>query len=276
VRVERSLDPGLPPIQGDPHELQQALLNLVTNAQHAVRAGEGGTVVIRTEAAGGGCVALEVEDNGPGVPEAIRSRIFDPFFTTKAAGQGTGLGLSIVYGIVRAHGGTIRVEDRSCGGARFRIELPIGSCVPGGAREPEAGVASLEPRRGRILVVDDEEPVARLICEALAEDGHDAVFAFGGREALDRMAVEPFDLIISDLRMPGLAAERLCEEMDRLETGLSRRLLLTTGDTVSREAAAIAERAGLALLHKPFDLDHLRRTVRLRLAEHPGRGPCAS
>ncbi len=275
VRVERALDSGLPAIQGDPHELQQALLNLVTNAHHSMASRGGGTVVVRTAPAAAGWVAIEVEDDGPGVPEGIRSRIFDPFFTTKADGKGTGLGLSIVYGIVSAHGGTIRVEDPPAGGARFRIELPIGLRVTLRDAVPELDASTTQLRPGRILVVDDEEPVARLICEALAEDGHETVSAFNGREALDRMASEPFDLIISDLRMPGLAAERMCEEMDLLEHGLSRRLLLTTGDTVSREADAIAERAGLSILHKPFDLHHLRRTVRSRLATHAGRD-CAS
>jgi two-component system NtrC family sensor kinase len=274
VRVE--LDRGLPPLLGDAHQLQQALLNLVTNSQHALRSGtpRGGELSIRTSSERPGWILLEVQDDGPGVPEEIRSRIFDPFFTTKTAGQGTGLGLSIVYGIVTAHGGSIRLEDRAGGGALFRVELPLGG-AESAARSEVATVAPVrETAHGRILVVDDEEPVARLICEALAEDGHAAVAVHGGAEALDRLVGAEFDLVISDVRMPGMTIESMRREMENLRPGMSRRLLLTTGDTVSREADSLAEKEGLPLIHKPFDLDDLRGTVRSWLQACRGRESC--
>jgi two-component system NtrC family sensor kinase len=236
--------------------------------------GAGGTILVRTSALEARRVGLDVEDDGPGVPEAIRSRVFDPFFTTKAAGEGTGLGLSLVYGIVTSHGGSVRLEERPGGGAAFRIELPAGMAAKASAGEASRSDPGVRGGPGRILVVDDEEPVARLICEALAEDGHQTAFSVDGREAIERLASETFDLVISDLRMPGMAVERFRDEMERVCEGLSHRLLLTTGDTMSRDAETLAEREGLGLLHKPFDLDDLRRTVRSRLIVHAHPGTC--
>jgi len=158
------------------------------------------------------------------------------------------------------------------GGTIFRVTLPVGT--------PTAGVpaeANAEPRDGspgRVLVVDDEEPLARLVSEALSEDGHQTVPVLGRAEALERLAHEDFDLVICDLKMPGPALKRLRDEMERLRPGLGRRLLLITGDTMSAEPEELARREGLALLHKPFDLQDLRRAVRGQLARE--RGPCGT
>ncbi len=265
VHAERDLDKDVPPIAGDSHQLQQAVLNLLSNAHQAIRdTGRGGRVLIRTRRLRPGWVGLEVIDDGPGIPESVRSRIFDPFFTTKAPGEGTGLGLSLVYGTVSAHGGTVHVESAEGGGATFRVELPEGTgpseeC----AEEARAPAAGSHP--ARILVVDDEETVATFICEALATDGHRTESARDGKEALERLAAEEFDLVVADLRMPGMGGARLCEEMERMRPGVSARILLTTGDTVSRDPEAFARKSGVPVLLKPFGLDDLRRAVRSRL-----------
>lgn len=272
VRVRRELDSDLPAIVGDDHLVQQAILNLVTNAQQALgETSRGGVVTIRTSRAGFDRVVLEVSDDGPGIPAAILPRIFDPFFTTKAVGQGTGLGLSLVYGTVTSHGGTIRVDSREGEGASFRIELPVGEdrLLPS-SRDARPRGASRRTARGRILVVDDEDAVAGLICETLSADGHEVRPARDGQEALRRLAEEEFDLVVADLRMPGIGGVRLYEEMERLQPGVSRKILLTTGDTLSRESETLAERSGLTMLLKPFDLDDLRRAVRSRLGKERG------
>ena len=275
IQVRSELARELPPVLGDPHELQQALLNLVTNAQHALRAeGRGGTLTVRTRTGDPGSVHLEVEDDGPGVPEQIREKIFDPFFTTKSPEKGTGLGLSIACGIAESHGGAIRVGDRSGGGAAFSIELPVGARRGSPARDEQGAVVTEDGPRGTILVVDDEESLARLVCEALEEDGHRAVAAHDEAEALREIAAAAFDLVISDLRMPGTTIEGFREKIERLRPGLSRRLLLTTGDTVSPEPQHLARREGIPLLHKPFDLEDLRRMVRSWLAAGRELGTC--
>jgi signal transduction histidine kinase/CheY-like chemotaxis protein len=268
IRIVRELAADLPSVHGDAHDLQQAILNLLSNAHHAIRGtGSGGTIRIRTEAAAPDGVALEVEDDGPGIPEEIRSRIFDPFFTTKATGQGTGLGLSLVYGTVTAHGGSVRlVRERP--GAVFRIELPRGIPAPAQSVTEGSRTDAALPVSARILVVDDEVSLATLMCEALAADGHQAIPAADGREALDRLSEQEFDLVVSDFKMPGIGAARLGREMETLRPGLSSRILLTTGDTVTQDADLLAAELGTDVLHKPFDLDDLRRAVRSRLGRH--------
>ena len=270
VRLLPELDPALPPVLGDAHQLQQVLVNLLTNATHAIQdSGVGGLVRVRTEATAAGGIRLLVQDDGPGVPEGIRSKIFDPFFTTKPAGRGTGLGLSLVYGIVTAHAGTIDVDSQPGAGTTFRIELPPASGdaarAPEGAADEEGAVAP-----GRILVVDDEDALAHLVCEALLADGHHAEAAASGLEALARLRVAEFDLVVSDVKMPDMGARHLHREMERVRPGSSRRLILTSGDTVGRDTEAFARGAELDLLHKPFDLDDLRRLVRTRLARSRG------
>ncbi|MDX1388844.1 MAG: ATP-binding protein, partial [Acidobacteriota bacterium] len=205
IRVISTLEPDLAAVEGDPHQLQQAILNLVTNAQHAIdAAGEGGTITVTTRLVAEDRVALEVGDDGPGIPRENRNRIFDPFFTTKPAGLGTGLGLSLVHSIVSAHRGTIRVGSAEGGGALFRIELPAG-------RAPRTATGKADPspprppdRRGRVLVVDDEPAVARLIEEALAADGHEVRRTGDREDALTLMAGHDFDVIVLDLKMPGM------------------------------------------------------------------------
>jgi two-component system NtrC family sensor kinase len=266
VAVSPSLDPALPMIHGDPHELQQVLVNLITNAQQAIRrGGDGGEIALTTSVADGGTVVLEVRDSGPGIPEPIREKIFDPFFTTKEEGKGTGLGLSLVYGIIESHGGSIEVVPGGGPGACFRITLPSG-VPPAAAATAEREPAPLPSGPGTVLVVDDEPELARLICETLAEDGHHVESASDGNAALARVRERPFDLIVSDLHMPGMGGERLYEELRRVRPELGRRLLLISGDTVGDAPEAVAERTGLPLLHKPFDVEGLRRVVRERLA----------
>jgi signal transduction histidine kinase/ActR/RegA family two-component response regulator len=266
IGVEVDLDRGLPTVPGDAHQLQQVLVNLMTNSQHAIRdAGQGGRVTVRTRR-GDGVALLQVADDGPGIPESIRARIFDPFFTTKDVGKGTGLGLSLVYGIVTAHEGTIEVEGEEGGGTLVSIALPL-------SRRGSDEHAASAPHTARsataatVLVVDDEASITELIAELLGAEGHRVVVAADGHEALRRIAGERFDLVISDMKMPGMGGERLVDELRRRGAGLAGRVLLTSGDTVSGEPERIARRAGLPMLHKPFDIAELVARVNVMLAE---------
>jgi signal transduction histidine kinase len=139
VRIVRELAPALPVVLGNANQLEQALINLMINAQQAMQP-DGGQVTVRTTYEGDR-VLVSVEDTGPGVPEEIRQRIFEPFFTTKKVGQGTGLGLSVTYGLIKDHGGDIRVGSGSTGGALFTIVLPAQS-DPG--RQVPADAATLQ------------------------------------------------------------------------------------------------------------------------------------
>ncbi len=264
--LELDLDREVPAVTGDVHDLEQVLVNLVTNALHAMTgAGRSGTITIRTRRAGDGRVALEVDDEGPGIPDSVREKLFDPFFTTKPAGQGTGLGLWLVENAVTAHGGTIRSGAAPGGGARFRIELPAAGAVDPPRERPAAESAGSSGVSARILVVDPEIALAELICEALAASGHEPVAVHDARAALDRLSGEPFDLVVSDASLPGLPGERLVSEIERVRPGLRQRILLTTADAVSREPEAVARKLDAGLLRKPFERDELREVVATRL-----------
>ncbi len=271
VNVSSQLDRELPSLEGDMHQLQQVLVNLLTNAQQAIRQqADQGEILVVTRPAEADGIVLEVHDSGPGISEEIRSRIFDPFFTTKEEGKGTGLGLSIVYGIVASHGGEIEARSSARGGACFRVFLPLGGDANGAAGEAGTVHVPRPSRPGRVLVVDDEQPLAQMICEALGRDGHDAVAVGDGHAALERLAEEEYDLIVSDVKMPGMDARRLVAELGRRHPGISKRVLLTSGDTVSGEPEAFAGAEGLELLHKPFDLDDLIHRVRRHLSAATG------
>ena len=273
-RIVLDLDRALPSVVGDVHEIEQALVNLVSNAQQAMAGAEThGAITLRTWCAPEGRVVLDVEDDGPGIPEDARARVFDPFFTTKPAGQGTGLGLWLVYNAVTALGGSIDASASPSGGARFRLEFPGGPAVAPEADDATvAGPLDDAPQvSARILVADAEAALAALICETLAAEGHRAVAVHDASEVLDRLAGEAFDLLVSDASLPGLSGDRLGREVARVRPDLLDRILLTTGDWVSREPEAVARRLGAGLLRKPFELEELRRIVRTRLrdiAEH--------
>ena len=268
IEVATDLDGNLPAIEADGHQLQQVLINLLTNAQHAIEESGGpGRVEISTRV-DGDAVTLVICDDGPGIPQALRERVFEPFFTTKSEGKGTGLGLSIVYGIITAHGGEIElppVEKGAC----VRIRLPVSAAALESTPHDSGRSEPLSVRCARILVVDDEPSVAQLLCETLSHDGHVTQCAADGHAALDALDAAEFDLIVCDIRMPGMSGERFYEEVRRRRPELCERLLLTTGDTVSDAPERFVTRAGLELLHKPFELDQLRRHVRARLANAP-------
>ena len=266
IRLEIELDRSLPALLADPHELQQVVINLVTNSQQAMRAADRtGAVRVRTALQEDGTALLEVRDDGPGVPDDIRDRIFDPFFTTKPSGEGTGLGLSLVYATVRAHGGSVEVGDDPGGGAVFRVHLPIVSIgsprkAGDGNARPSASLAG-----ARVLVVDDEPGVAQLICEALTAEGCRTTAANDAETVGTLLREKTFDLVVCDLRMARLGAERLHPMLAREAPGLERWMILTSGDTVSLQAEAVAESTGAILVHKPFDLQALREAVRAGL-----------
>lgn len=268
IRIETDLDPSIPPVVGDAHQLEQAVLNLLNNAHQALReAGIGGTIRVQTASPAPDRVVLGVRDDGPGIPASLRARVFDPFFTTKQPGEGTGLGLWLVYGTVQAHGGRIELDTGEGAGALFRITLPAGGVEA--VREPAKPAAVLAgpaTPSARILVAETEASLASLMCEALVADGLEAVAATDEDELLRRLADGTFDVVVSDLALPGRGLAHLCGEVSRLKPGLERRLLVTTGDSVSAEPSLLAARLGVEILHKPFALDDLRSKVRSKLA----------
>jgi len=262
VVVTLDLAQGLPTLWADPHQLHQVVVNLVTNAHQAMR---GSSLPRRLTLATGldpraSRVVLEVADTGPGIPPEIRSRIFEPFFTTKPPGQGTGLGLPLCHGIVEEHGGTMEVDEAPGGGAVFRVELPV---APPPAPPETITAAAPSPRMGRrVLVVDDEPEVASVLADLLAADGHLVDTAASGQAALARLEDGSYDVILSDLRMPGLDGPGLYREVRRRDPGRARRFVFLTGDGLSPETRAFLDQVDARLtLSKPFDLAEVRHVL---------------
>jgi GAF domain-containing protein/CheY-like chemotaxis protein len=200
IEVETDLAEGLPPVAGDPAELREAFTNLVLNAVDAMPGG--GTLALRTQLTDGQ-VQVEVRDSGTGIPEHIREKIFDPFFTTKGP-KGTGLGLSMAYGILQRHDGRITVESAEGHGTIFRLLFPAATSdsVVEAAPPPAAPAGSSVSLH--CLVVDDEEEVGEVVADILSTVGHTAVTARSGQEGVDRFGAERFDVVFTDLAMPGM------------------------------------------------------------------------
>jgi len=296
IRVEIELDPALPVVHGDSGQLQQVLMNLIGNSRQAIeQLGRSGTIHVRTEKVGEQKVLLEVRDDGPGVSPAILARIFDPFFTTKPAGMGTGLGLAIVLSVVREHGGQVRVLHPPQGGAAFQIELPG---VAAHFREEtsvftQPGRKNLLPEKhrsmpckerpalrqasgkgSRVLVVEDEPTVARLIADVLEDEGFDVDVLLDGREALDRAARESYNLVICDMKMPGLDGQHFYKSLERTGNPLHERFLFVTGDIVAAQTQEFLQRNDLPHVAKPFRVEELAEKVH-RVLESKVRGESA-
>ena len=274
IAVTTSLDRRIPLVVGDFHLLQQVFLNLVNNAHQAMRDKSGGgtlevtTAWVDEEDSGallGGCVRIEVRDTGPGISPENLKRIFDPFFTTKKTGEGTGLGLSLAYTAITEHGGRIHARSQLGKGTTFMVDLPRGVARPE-ADLQEAAPGPAPAPRSRILVVEDEAPLAQLLAESLGADGHRVEVASNGVEALERIVLHRYDVIISDLKMPRLDGRQLFEEVTRLDPSLARRMIFSTGDVASRRTQDFFERTHAPLLVKPFDLREVHRTVAELLA----------
>ncbi len=258
IRTEKNLGSGMPDVVGDRHALQQVVLNLVTNAAHALAGNEAGRPrTIRINTWFDQRVRLRVADTGPGIPEEVLPHLFTPFFTTKEPGHGTGLGLSITYSIVEAHGGQITVERPPEGGAAFLVELP-----PAGADVPQSHSAEVEATplpptaRRTILLVDDDPAVRRMIKALFGREGHTVEVARNPGQALDLARARTYDLILAD-GQASARGRRFVEELVEARPDLRDRILVATGDVRPTTEVALGQ-LGLRYVRKPFNLRDLR------------------
>ncbi|HEY7809495.1 MAG TPA: PAS domain S-box protein [Allosphingosinicella sp.] len=246
-------DPRVPAILGDRDQLHQVLVNLLINAQQALEASDTPErrIVIRTSVIGDGKVAIDICDNGPGIAPDLTGRIFEPFFTTKPQGVGTGVGLSFSHGIVEAHGGRLHLLS-SERGATFRIELPVAEVaeVDTAAPAPPAPAMAAEARRA--LVVDDEPDIAETIRELLEREGFDVTVASDGAAALMALDRDDFDVVLSDLRMPGVSGPEMYARVREIRPQLLSRIAFVTGDTLGASMDNFLKESGRPVLEKPF------------------------
>ncbi|MEI9971154.1 MAG: ATP-binding protein [Ignavibacteriota bacterium] len=277
VQLEIKLGESLPPIEVDPGQVDQVIMNLAVNSRDAMP--DGGRLVIETSrveldeeyAAShvtpppGSYALLTVSDTGIGMDAATRARIFEPFFTTKEQGKGTGLGLSIVYGIVKQNGGEILVYSEPGKGTVFKMYFPP---ARGLARPEPAAVkeAPVERGTGAIVLVEDEDQVRNLTRAMLARQGYQ-VFDFGsGVKALEflREHTEKIDLLISDIVMPHMSGMELARDARTVRPEI--RVLLMSGYTETAASGQGLITPGTAFIHKPFTATSLRSKVQEALA----------
>jgi CheY-like chemotaxis protein len=236
----------------------------VMNAIQAMGQSGGGRLVLRTHVANER-VVLEVSDTGPGIPAEVRERIFEPFFTTKD--DGTGLGLSVSYGIITAHGGNIDVTSSS-EGTTFRIVLP--ACSPVAAAEAEAERPIFVERSRlqgvRLLFVDDEPSLRSGVSAFGRLRRMHVVTAADGASALEASRLGEFDVVVCDLRMPGMDGPAFFEVLRGEKPELAAKTIFVTGDMVGASSRAFLESAGQPVLTKPFDFDGLEDAMAQMLA----------
>ena len=266
ITVNLELDEANPKAWANGSEVQQLLLNLLINAEQALTTVQGRRVIsIRTMSAGDDGVELQVADTGPGIPIDIQEKIFDPFFTTKPEGMGTGLGLSICYGIAHDHGGRIAVHSVPGNGATFTLTLPRDARtrqrstpspmpIPEEARESDDALS--------VLLIDDEEGLRRAVVTFLKRRGMHVIAVEDGGDALRVLRRERFDVIVSDVRMPGMSGGEFLERLRREHPAMVNRLIFTTGDTFASDTSSLLRDAGVPSLVKPYDFAKLEGVVR--------------
>jgi CheY-like chemotaxis protein len=273
VEIQQEIEGNLPPVHADPSQIQQVIMNLCTNAGQVMEA-EGGTleVVLDTVEVDipletltgpipeGRYARLEVRDTGPGIAPENVGRIFEPFFTTKGVGEGTGLGLAVVHGIVAERSGGLSVESAVGRGTTFRVYLP--------ALEVEHTQEAAEEKpalpRGteRILLVDDEPMILKLGQRMLERQGYTVESRASGTDALECFKQDPerFDLVVTDMTMPGVRGDKLAEEVMAFRRDIP--VILCTGYSKHISEERAAELGIRAFVTKPLTQQELANTVR--------------
>jgi CheY-like chemotaxis protein/anti-sigma regulatory factor (Ser/Thr protein kinase) len=266
IDVVQQLADDLPVLWGDPHQLHQVVVNLLTNAHYALQQAPPPRRIILTTQhdATQQEIRLEVRDTGPGIPLALQARIFEPFFTTKPTGVGTGLGLSLCQSIIAGHEGTLHLESPTDHGARFVVTLPV--AVGPSQEPPTPEPLPVSPLTGKtILVIDDEVGTAKALVRLFHRDGHSVDIAANGHLALAQLQERSYDLILCDLRMPKLDGPGLYRALAQDEPQLLPRFIFVTGDTLSPTAKAFLEESQAPYLVKPFHAEEVRQVVQQAL-----------
>jgi PAS domain S-box-containing protein len=270
VKLELQLDPATPPVMADATQIEQVLLNLCTNAIHAIGQQPGSIRIELTQEHRTGLpgqhIRLTVSDTGCGMDAATLERVFEPFFTTKPVGQGTGLGLSVVHGIMHAHAGEIQVGSSPGKGSTFTLYLPVADMPAAKPVAPSAPESSMGTGQ-RVMYVDDDEALVFLVKRLLTRKGYQVITYSDPRQAAAALRADPMqcDLLVTDFNMPGYSGVDLLRDVRDIRPTLP--VALASGyvtPEIERDALAAGARA---LIHKPNDVDELCSTVQQLLKQ---------
>jgi PAS domain S-box-containing protein len=277
IRVDVEIDTQCPAVMADPTQIHQIVMNLITNAYHAMEEGGGvltislGTAVLDgrhpkdSGLPGGTYVCLKIADTGHGIDPIIQERIFEPYFTTKAEGKGTGLGLSVIHGIVTSYQGNIRIESELGKGSVFIVYLPVVMVAPKG--EPAHEKISIPGGSERILLVDDEAPVVGMVNKMLQRLGYAVTTRTSSTEALEAFRADPnrFDLVVTDMTMPGMTGDRLTMEIKRIRPDIP--VILCTGFSNRIDESRAADIGIQGFVLKPILRQDIAETIRRVLGD---------
>jgi len=282
IRLEREIEPGVPGVFGDPHQLEQVFLNIITNAldamaEEAAEDPKPAAKELRFKVrvcARDNQVIIEFHDSGPGIKEA--NRIFEPFYTTKIVGKGTGLGLSICYGIVKEHGGEISArnanEHDGDRGAVIEVRLPSAGVAATPQPQPEARKRG-SALNGRILLVEDEEAVLEFERDVLAGAGAKVTTVTSTEEMKSVLASQSFDAVVINGKMPGAGSVPETHSwMLEKSSGLSGHILFTFASLAEPEVRSFLEQNSIPFLVKPFEIGDLIANARRLLVKVKAAG----
>ena len=268
IDIIKHLDPDLPLVVVDQGQMQQVFLNLIVNAEYSMKkAHNKGLLIITTERLVDH-IRMSFRDDGTGMSQETKAKIFNPFFTTKDVGEGTGLGLGLSRSIILDHNGTIEVESEPGKGATFVITLPVSQATDDAESQQPApnGNTSLENfRKAHILVVDDEDAIRTFLSTILIQCGHVVDSTGDAVKALAKMEQTTYDIIIADIRMPGMGGIELYSSIKEKHPGLASKVIFITGDTSDQNTRDFLEQNNLSYISKPFDRETLLKKVNGKL-----------
>ncbi len=248
IQIKKEISPPAT-IAGSASELREVFTNLINNAIDAMP--QGGTIRIRTFKENS-YIGIKIEDTGMGISKDISDRIFDPFFTTKGP-QATGLGMSVSYGIITRHKGTISVDSQEGRGTAFTIKIPVTEVKE--IKDEKTQELSKKGRKGNILIVEDEEDIRTLLSEILTSDGHAVSVASGGKKGIEVFKKERFDLILTDLGMPGMSGWEVASTIKKLAPEVI--IAVITGWGIQLDKDEMKQHGVDMIINKPFKVDQI-------------------
>jgi len=263
IEIVKQYDNSLPWITVDPGQLQQVFMNILVNAEYSIKKARGQGRLTITTKKDDDFISIFFKDDGQGMSVEILSKLFHPFFTTKDPGEGTGLGLSLSHSIIIEHGGTIKAKSEPGQGATFIIKLPITPRAEASVVQAsvETSVKKASARKASILVIDDESAVRALIKRDLALNGHTVEEADKPAQALEKLERSKYDIILLDMRMPGMSGKELYAKIIGKWPEMAQHVIFITGDASDASTLQFFKEHNLPFITKPFDNYAIRREI---------------
>lgn len=257
IIVNTMFDEDIPTMMLDRNQIQQVFFNIINNAHQAMKHIDRDRILSVTTSMDKHMVRVDIEDTGTGIAAENMDKIFDPFFSTKNVGEGAGLGLSICYGIVKKHGGNIKVKSTVNKGSNFTVELPFSQQQESPVQNKESAKVYIKKS---VLVIDDEEVIREVVCNAIENLGHHADGFGEVKIALEAMEKKHYDLILSDIKMPDIDGKGLYEALKAKNSSLAEKLLFMSGDTIGLKDEFLQQFKD-RIIDKPFSIARLQDRI---------------